>query len=89
MYTANMQNEVNIHTKFRCLYTENTWNESVCILRIRGIDQYVYLEYTECTKSRISGRIRNKNQKYFRMFIKSLDGFVWPNNLKPKNLMQV
>ncbi len=72
-----------------CSYTENTQNESVRILIIRGMNLYVYWEYAECTKSRISRRIRNKNRKYFRMFIRSLDGFVWLNHFKPKNLMQV
>ncbi len=62
-----------------CSYTENMWNWSVCILRIRGMHK----------KSNISANsIWNQNQKYFT-FIWSIDGFIWPNNLKPKNLMQV
>jgi hypothetical protein len=100
MYSENMRNEENIRTKFCrshnweyakwiCSYTENMQNESVRILRIRGMNLYIYWEYAECTKSWISRRIRNKNWKYFRMFIRSLDGFVWLNHLKPKNLMQV
>ncbi len=50
-YTENAQNKVNIRTKFRCLYTENTRNESVCILRLRGMNLFVYWEYAEriCT----------------------------------------
>jgi hypothetical protein len=77
------------YAEWICTYTENTRNESVRILRIRGMNLYVYWEYAECTKSRISRRIRNKNRKYFRIFIRRLDGFVWPNHLKQKNLMQV
>ncbi len=98
-YSENTRNEVNIQTKFWCSFTENTRNESVRILRIWGMNLFVYWEYAEwiciyweyaeCTKSRISRRIQNKNWKYFSMFIRSLDGFVWPNHLKPKNLMQV
>ncbi len=88
-HSENMQKEVKIQTKFCCLYTENTRNESVRILRICGMNLYVYWEYAECMKSQISRRIQNKNRKYFRMFIRRLDGFVWPNHLKQKNLMQV
>jgi hypothetical protein len=51
--TENARNKVNILTKFRCLYTENTRNESVShtenirnesvrILRIRGMNLFVY-----------------------------------------------
>ncbi len=89
-YTENAQNKVNILTKFRCLYTENTRNESVRILRIRGMNLFVYWEYAEwicsytentrnesayweyaeCTKSWISRRIRNKNRKYLKMFLR-------------------
>ncbi len=84
LYTENTRNEVNIRTKSSCSYNENTRNESVRILRIRGMNLYVYWEYAECTKSRISPRIRNKNRKYFRIFIRRLDGFVWPDHLKQK-----
>ncbi len=47
MYTENAQNKLNIQTKFRCLYTENTRNESVRTLRIRGMNLFVYWEYVE------------------------------------------
>jgi hypothetical protein len=47
MYTENMQNEVNLRTKFHCAYTENTRNESVSILRISGMNLFVYCEDTE------------------------------------------
>jgi hypothetical protein len=96
MYMENMVNEVNLPMKFHHSYTENTWkliclyaenmrNESVHILRICGMNLYVYQEYAECTKSQISRQIRNQNQKYFR----SPDRFVWPNHGKPVNLMLV
>ncbi len=42
MCTENMQNEVNLQMKFHCLYTENTQNESVGKLRIRGMNLFVY-----------------------------------------------
>ncbi len=83
-YSENTRNEVNIRTKSSCSCTENTRNESVCILRICGMNLCIYWEYAECTKSLISRRIRNKNRKYFRMFIRRLDRFVWPNHLKQK-----
>jgi hypothetical protein len=72
------------YAEWICSYTENTRNESVHILRICGTDLYVYGEYTELTKSWISHRIWNQNRKKFRMFIRSLDGFVWPNYIKLK-----
>ncbi len=39
MYSENTRNELNIRTKFCCSYTENTRNESVRILRIRGMHE--------------------------------------------------
>jgi hypothetical protein len=42
MYVENMQSQVNLQIKFCCSYTENTRNESVCILRIHGMNLFVY-----------------------------------------------
>ncbi len=38
----------------------------------------------ECTKFRISRRIRSQNRKYFKYLFRSSDGFFWPNQLKWK-----
>jgi hypothetical protein len=69
-----MQNE-SVHIRRICRMKESSMqNESVCVLRIRGTNLYVYLEYVECTKSWISRRILNQNLNYFKIFIKSLVG---------------
>ncbi len=63
------------------LYTENM-NESVCILRIRIMNLYVYWGYLECTKNQIYWRSLNPNWEYFRIFVRSPDYRVatvfWP-----------
>ncbi len=61
--------------EFRCAYSLNTRNESVCIQRIsrmnlfiyrekkiRGMKLYVYWEYAKCTKMWIPWRIRYQNR---------------------------
>jgi hypothetical protein len=61
------------YAKWICSYTENMRNGSVCIRRIHGINE----------KLNITENLKPKSKK-FRMFIRSLDGFVWPNHIKLK-----
>jgi hypothetical protein len=82
----------NIQTKFCCTYTDNTRNESVRILRICGMNLFVYWEYAECICTYTENTRNARKIEYLgkfetkikNMFIRSLDGFVWPNHLKPK-----
>jgi hypothetical protein len=46
-YSENTQDEVNLRTKFCCVYTENMQNESVSILRISRMNLFVYREHIE------------------------------------------
>jgi hypothetical protein len=82
-----------------CAYSLNTHNESVYILKIRLMNLCIFAEYAEriCTstenswnagKSNISANLK-PNSKMFRQFIRSSDGIVLPNQIKPKSLMQV
>jgi hypothetical protein len=48
-----MQNEINIQTKFRCLYTEHTRNKSVHILRIRRMHKKLNISANLKPKSKI------------------------------------
>ncbi len=78
------------HFRKNLAFADDTWNEIVRILIIYrtenfrilifcGIKLFIFREYT---KIRISQRI-------FRWLIKSSDGFLWQNQFKTKNLMQV
>ncbi len=58
-----------------CGSETNMQNESV-----------LYWVYAECL---ISWRSLNLNNRYFSCLIKGLDGILWPNQLKQKNLLQV
>ncbi len=86
MENTGTQNEVNLRTKFRCSYAENTQIDSVRILRIHGTELYIYWEYVEriCKitenmrneqKVKYLGKLKNKNCKYIKTVIRTLDGF--------------
>ncbi len=47
IYEEYMRNEVNLQTEFRNAYSLNTLIESVFILRIREMNQFLYWEYAE------------------------------------------
>jgi hypothetical protein len=48
-----------------CSYTENTQNESVRILRIRGTDLYVYWEYAKAWKVKYLDEFETKVENNF------------------------
>ncbi len=58
MYTVTMRNEVNLWMKFHWSFTENTRNESVLILKICGMNLFVYWEYAERICTYCTMRIR-------------------------------
>jgi hypothetical protein len=68
-----------------CSHIESMHNESVHILRIYRTILCAYWDYAGCMKGQISWRLWDQNRKYFRMFIRRPDGFVWPNHFKLKN----
>jgi hypothetical protein len=67
-----------------CTYTENRRKKSVHILRIDGRNLFIYWEYAEGTKSWISRRVGNQDQKYFRTFLRSPGWFGLAKSFKTK-----
>jgi hypothetical protein len=71
-----MRNDVNLRTKFRCsytentrnesvcMYTENTWNESVRILRICRTDLHILRIRGMHEKSNISENSKPKSKMF-------------------------
>ncbi len=64
-----------------CLFTETTRNESVLILRIRGMNQYIFWEYTEWDKSKNRfgcACLQNKQNEFVRILrIRGMNLFLY------------